>query len=134
MALLRGRARPKSIVRPVDLVQSITFFTDLTAEEIEGLARILRPIAFVEGEVVVREGDPGDKMYLIARGAVEVTVKDEEGNRKVLDELGDLRGDGAGLGEEGEIPRVQLQDAVHADEAEDDAAGDGDASAAEARA
>lgn len=96
---LRSRARPQSLVRPAELVRRIGFFEDLGDAEVDEVARLLVPIAFVAGEVVVAQGEPADGMYLVARGSVEVVVKEqgveEEGAERSLAKLeaGDFFGE-----------------------------------------
>jgi putative ABC transport system ATP-binding protein len=43
---------------------------------------------FPPGAVIVRQGDPGDKFYMIRRGNVEVLVQDGEA-RRVLRSMGE---------------------------------------------
>jgi hypothetical protein len=60
----------------LDLLRSSPIFSMLSAPVLEGLARSLvrRPVN--SGEVVVREGEPGDRFYLIAAGELDVTNGD----------------------------------------------------------
>ena len=46
---------------------------DLTHEELDIVRRILRPVEFAAGSVIMREGEPGDTMYLFADGEVQVS-------------------------------------------------------------
>jgi putative peptide zinc metalloprotease protein len=61
-------------------------FADLTADEVQAVVARLRRQQFHAGEVIVRQGDPGDTFYLIARGRVGVTVDGPEGPQ----EMGEL--------------------------------------------
>lgn len=65
-------------------------FAELTPEEAAAVVGRLRPQRFRRGEVIVRQGEPGDTFYLISRGRVAVLVETEEGPQEVA-EL--LRGD-----------------------------------------
>lgn len=47
----------------------------------------LTPRDYAPDEVIIRQGDPGHAAYLVVRGAVEVTV-DEAGGSRRLDLLG----------------------------------------------
>jgi predicted MFS family arabinose efflux permease len=57
------------------LLRANPIFAPMAIGVTESLTRALREIAVPAGEVVIRQGDPGDLWYLIAEGEVEV-VKD----------------------------------------------------------
>ncbi len=56
------------------------FFSGMALELLEDIARSFTTETFNEGEVVVREGQKGDKFYLIVRGKFDV-LKDVNGER-----------------------------------------------------
>lgn len=60
---------------PVSLVGRVPLFADLATKELATIARLLRPVLTLPGELIVRKGDVGDAMYFIASGAVEVDLK-----------------------------------------------------------
>jgi 1-acyl-sn-glycerol-3-phosphate acyltransferase len=53
-------------------LRTIPFFRNLTAAALDAVAAQLQPERHVRGEVVFREGEPGEKMYLVVAGQVEV--------------------------------------------------------------
>ena len=55
-------------------LRALPFFAPLAAPELESLARSLASVEVPEGTAVVREGDTGDRFYVIADGEVEVSV------------------------------------------------------------
>jgi CRP-like cAMP-binding protein len=68
-----------------DLVYSI--FHDLPEQEVETLEAQLRTIEVPEGDVIVRQGAPADKFFIIVEGEVEV-VRESEGKTRLLGTLG----------------------------------------------
>jgi predicted acylesterase/phospholipase RssA/CRP-like cAMP-binding protein len=52
------------------------------------IATQLTPRSVAGGEVLIREGDPADALYLIAEGRVRVTSRRDDGATQVLAELG----------------------------------------------
>jgi CRP-like cAMP-binding protein len=68
-----------------DLVYSI--FHDLPQEEVETVEAQLRTLEVPEGDVIVRQGAPADKFFIVVDGEVEV-VRDAEGKTRRLATLG----------------------------------------------
>ena len=57
-----------------EMVRRVPMFAKLTESQLERLARMLRPILATPGEPVVRRGERGDAMYLVAAGSLEVRL------------------------------------------------------------
>lgn len=51
-----------------------SLFGDLTDEQREGIARFSREIALETGDVLFREGDPADRIYVVLQGTVIVEL------------------------------------------------------------
>ncbi len=64
-------------LKPDKLVARVPFFTDLPASRLDAIARLLKPRLVLPGERVINRGDPGDAMYFISSGAVQVEVEPE---------------------------------------------------------
>jgi voltage-gated potassium channel len=54
------------------MVAKVPFFTGLDAEQIAGITALLKYFAAAPGDVVIRSGDLGDRMYFIVSGLVDV--------------------------------------------------------------
>ena len=80
--------------RPRELLAKVPFFRGLPAEDFDQVVDLLRPLTFLADEVVVRQGDSGDSLFLIGRGVVRVV---REGSDEPLATLmaGDFFGEAA---------------------------------------
>jgi MFS family permease len=58
----------------IGLLRSLRLFAALPPPAIEGLARSLVPINTTAGDVIMHQGDEGDRYYAIAEGELEVLV------------------------------------------------------------
>ena len=67
--------RRRDFIRNWDLVTRVPFLKNLDPPAVIELTRLLRRLDLAEKTVVVRRGRPGDCMYFIASGAVEVKVE-----------------------------------------------------------
>ena len=57
------------------LLRELTVFTPLSQPALEQLAAHLETVEVSAGTAVVREGDPGDRFYIVEEGALAVTVR-----------------------------------------------------------
>ena len=67
--------RRRDFIRNWDLVTRVPFLKNLDPPAVIELTRLLRRLDLVEKTIVVRRGRPGDCMYFIASGEVEVKVE-----------------------------------------------------------
>jgi ABC-type multidrug transport system fused ATPase/permease subunit len=75
-------------------LQTIPLFTGLKGEALARMADRLMIEQYSAGETVVRQGEPGDKMYIISRGQVDVVVDDAGAERRIATlETGDYFGE-----------------------------------------
>jgi MFS family permease len=63
----------------VDLLRTIPIFRPLPAATLEELARDLQPVHVEAGRSVVRQGETGDRFYIVADGELDVTVDGKPG-------------------------------------------------------
>jgi CRP/FNR family transcriptional regulator, cyclic AMP receptor protein len=54
------------------LLQETDLFKNLSAGQIETLLSICRKVKFSENDIIMKEGDMGDSLYIILEGTVEV--------------------------------------------------------------
>jgi len=70
-------------------LRHIELFESLDMPTLTALADRFSPEYIGEGQVVIEQGEPGDKLYLIARGQVEVIVHGESGTAQEVDTMQD---------------------------------------------
>jgi len=75
--LSRAPARapaPPAADQNAAVLDEIDLFSPLSADERAGLAASLREEIYARGEVLVRQGDPGDTFYIVKSGRVKVSA------------------------------------------------------------
>jgi len=55
------------------LIRQAAIFADLDEDEIERIAEICSEQRFARGQTVFKEGDPGNRLFIIAKGDVRVS-------------------------------------------------------------
>jgi CRP-like cAMP-binding protein len=79
----RNRIAQREVaLRCVDLLRP------LSQENLERLARLVENRLFAAHEVIIRQGEPGEEMFILLRGLVSVEVEQEGGNRVRAADLG----------------------------------------------
>jgi len=68
------RKLDEEYARRVDALSRVDVFRALDAQKIDSLSRRLRMVIFGPGEVILRQGDPGDSLYVVRAGHVAVQV------------------------------------------------------------
>ena len=68
------RKRDEEYARRVDALSRVDVFRALDAQKIDKLAGRLRHVVFGPGEVILRQGDPGDSLYIVRGGQVAVQI------------------------------------------------------------
>lgn len=84
-------ARTPAPVRAIALLRRVALFDPLPAPELEAIARHAAWLTAAPGSVVIREGEAGDRYFVLASGAVRI---EREGRH-----LRDLAAPGDGFGE-----------------------------------
>jgi CPA1 family monovalent cation:H+ antiporter len=73
-----------------ELIQRFPLFAALTEDQIDDMARLMRPVFTLPGELLIKKGDQGDAAYFISSGAVEVKAGDREIRLGTGDVFGEL--------------------------------------------
>jgi putative ABC transport system ATP-binding protein len=96
-----------------EFLQNCPVFKDVNPTTLAGAANSMRLEAYDTGEMIIREGETGDRFYLIRSGTVEV-LKESDGRMASLGNLttGDFFGELALLREEPRAASVKALEAV----------------------
>jgi signal transduction histidine kinase len=65
-----------------DELRRIPLFADISEEDLEQLYKMAETVSIPAGHLVLREGDPGDSLYVVLAGELEVTKR--QGGQDVL--------------------------------------------------
>ncbi len=76
--LLKSRA-DGSVSLAVHRLQAVPLFSMLPSERLEPLARAMSTEQYKPGQVICREGEDADKLYILAQGEVELLAHDPAG-------------------------------------------------------
>ncbi|HLE52408.1 MAG TPA: cyclic nucleotide-binding domain-containing protein, partial [Anaerolineales bacterium] len=71
-----------------NLLKRVQLFHDSSAEELDRLADSLSAERYAVGELILRQGDSGDKFYIIERGNASIWQSSPDGEEKQVDKLG----------------------------------------------
>ncbi len=67
----------------VDLLKRVELFAGLNQEQLDRLARAVHRIEVHEGDVIFSRGEPGQQLYVIQEGQVEVIISDDPKKKNV---------------------------------------------------
>ena len=73
----------------VEFLNRVRIFSSLTRDDLSELATLWKPVSREDRQVVFRQGDPPQAMYLVREGKVEISVWTEDNEELVLAVLGD---------------------------------------------
>jgi MFS family permease len=89
-ALVRLEASAPVPEREYQLLRGVAMFAPLPVVRLEELSMRAHHVAYHAGETIIREGEPGDRFYVIAEGEVDVT---EGGRFRRTEPAGDCFGE-----------------------------------------
>ena len=101
-----------NITRYPNRVPPMQFFGGLGADELYLLVKTLELRRYDRGELIARQGDPGETFFFVAQGTVRVVREDGQGGTR---ELG-LLGEGSIVGEMAALSVEPRPASIHADD------------------
>ena len=96
------------------ILKTVHLFSTMDEQEIAGLRAIMEPAHYVQGQVIIREGEEAQHFHVIMDGAVQFYTSDADGNELVLDEAkaGGFFGELSMLTDEPRLIRVKATSPV----------------------
>ena len=67
-----------------DALRACRLFTGVDDASLDLVAGALRPRRFRRGETIFHAGDPGDALFIVAGGAVKITIPSDEGSEPAI--------------------------------------------------
>lgn len=67
----------------VDIMRHVELFRGLNQDQLQLIRDISTKDMFEIGDVIFKQGDEGDKMYIIAKGQVEVKIHKSDGTTQI---------------------------------------------------
>jgi uncharacterized membrane protein len=72
----------------VEAFKEIPLFSEMDHEEVSTVFALMDRHIFAPGQVIMRQGEPGDYFYVVVQGEVQFLVQDAGGRELVIDEVG----------------------------------------------
>ena len=70
----RGGLFSTGTVEPIDTLEKSPLFADAPSEALSQIAKFITPEVYAPGHVLVTQGEPGDTLYIVDEGQVDVLV------------------------------------------------------------
>jgi CRP-like cAMP-binding protein len=74
--------------KDVETLRNIPLFTGLPTARLKLIAYTAEIVSFEPGEVIVRQGDPADAVYIITEGGAEVLLTKDDGSEIPINTMG----------------------------------------------
>ncbi len=64
----------------LQILKTVELFRDLSEDQLEQIGNISKREVYSRGDIICKQGETGDAMYVISSGQVEISVRDHQGN------------------------------------------------------
>ena len=71
-----------------DLLATIKMFELLNEDDLIALAKVIDELKLPQGHTLFQAGDPGDSLFIVQAGEIELFIKDTAGQKIVLTTAG----------------------------------------------
>jgi CRP-like cAMP-binding protein len=72
MIIQKVRSRGEALMDLLEILSNVELFDGITPYELETVSKICRERSYHAGDVLIAQGEPGDQLYVICDGFVEV--------------------------------------------------------------
>jgi predicted acylesterase/phospholipase RssA/CRP-like cAMP-binding protein len=69
------------------LLASTGFFSVFDEATLKAVQSSLEPVQIPGGEILIRQGEPGDSLYILVHGRLQVTIRNDKGKEEVVGEV-----------------------------------------------
>jgi len=74
----------------LELLKGVELFHGLNDQELTEVIEIFEPVTYERGDLIAEQGKPGDSLFLVAAGLVEVAIEDSpRDSHRILVNLGE---------------------------------------------
>lgn len=73
----------------VNILKNVSIFSDTCDDDLAKIAAEMKKKDISAGDLICREGDPGDELFVVIKGKVSIFIIDTEGKEVVLSEITD---------------------------------------------
>lgn len=70
-----------------EIIDKIILFQDVKKEELPSLIQCLQSVTYETGDLIIKQHDDGDRLFILASGSAQVEIEDLAGNTKVVSYL-----------------------------------------------
>jgi CRP-like cAMP-binding protein len=81
---VQAQDRIRTLNELVSALEGLSFFSGLTEEDLSFVAGMVKEVALDEGEYLFEEGDPGDALFVVESGGIELVLPNPGGEEEKL--------------------------------------------------
>ena len=70
------------------VLKAVPLFKDIDAEDLEALGQLMSETTLKRGDSLFREGDDGDRLYIVTDGKVKLSHSSHDGRENLIADLG----------------------------------------------
>ena len=67
-----------------EIIDKIILFQDVKREELPSLVQCLQSVSYQTGDLIIKQHDDGDRLFVLVEGSAQVEIEDLAGNSKVV--------------------------------------------------